>query len=171
MLKSWFTRCLIAGLLICWGTLLNPSVGLAADIDDYIVRYLKVTEPVPIVSNSAGDTQLFSAEELTQGKRLFEENCINCHVGGATLPNPVQSLSLKNLQGATPPRDNIANLIDFQREPTIYDGSDVSFWCRQVPETWLPNQELANLEAFILRAAEVARGWGSEDVADGIDFT
>ncbi len=171
MLKSWLTRCLMAFLLVCWGTFLNGSIAQAADVDDYIVRYLKVTEPVPISMNANGETQLFSPVDLTEGKRLFEDNCKNCHVGGATLPNPVESLSLENLQGATPPRDNIASLIEFQREPTVYDGSDVSFWCRQVPDTWLPDPELAKLEAFILRAAEVARGWGSEDVADGIDFT
>lgn len=171
MLKSWLTRCFIAFLLICWGSILSNSVAQAGDVDDYIGRYLKVTEPVPILINASGETQLFSPEDLSDGKRLFEENCKNCHVGGATLPNPVQSLSLKNLRGATPPRDNVANLIEFQREPTIYDGSDISFWCRRVPDTWLPDPELANLDAFILRAAEVARGWGSEDVADGIDFT
>lgn len=171
MLKSWLTRCVIALLLVCLGSILNTPVAQAGDIDDYIIRYLKVTESVPIVMDATGETQLFSPVELSEGKRLFEDNCKNCHVGGATLPNPVESLSLKNLQGATPPRDNIANLIEFQREPTVYDGSDVSFWCRQVPDTWLPDQELAKLDAFILRAAEVARGWGSEDVADGIDFT
>ena len=171
MLKSWLTRCFIAFLFVCWGSLLNSPVAQAGDVDDYITRYLKVTEPVPIAINADGETQLFSPEELSEGKQSFDNNCKNCHVGGATLPNPVQSLSLKNLRGATPSRDNVASLIEFQREPTIYDGSDVSFWCRQVPDTWLPDQELAKLEAFILRAAEVARGWGSEDVADGIDFT
>jgi photosystem II cytochrome c550 len=171
MLKSWFTRCFIAFLLLYWGSLVNSPLVQAGDIDDYIVRYLKVTEPVPIAMNATGETQLFSPEQLTQGKRLFEDNCKNCHVGGATLPNPMQSLSLENLQGATPPRDNIGSLIAFQREPTIYDGSDISFWCRQVPDTWLPDQELAKLDAFVLRAAQVAEGWGSEDVEDGIDFT
>lgn len=171
MLKSWLKCCFLAVLWVCLGVFPNSSIAQAGDIEDYIVRYLKVTEPVPIVMDASGETQLFSPEELSDGKRLFDDNCKNCHVGGATLPNPVQSLSMKNLQGATPSRDNVANLIEFQREPTIYDGSDVSFWCRQVPDTWLPDKELANLEAFILRAAEVARGWGTEDVADGIDFT
>ncbi|NJM94954.1 MAG: photosystem II cytochrome PsbV2 [Acaryochloridaceae cyanobacterium CSU_5_19] len=159
-LQSFF----IALLTVCLGFAWFAPWSQAADIDDYVVRYLKATEPVPIAINSAGETELFSPQTLTEGKRIFEENCKNCHVGGATVPNPVQSLSLENLKGAIPPRDNLASLIAFQREPMTYDGEEISFWCRQVPDTWLPDEELAKVEAFILRAAQVAKGWGTEQV-------
>jgi hypothetical protein len=57
--------------------------------------------------------QSFTALDLSAGKQLFESNCINCHVGGATLPNPRVSLSLADLRGASPPRDNIRALVQF----------------------------------------------------------
>jgi len=41
-----------------------------------------------------------------------------------------------------------------------YDGSEETFWCRQVPESWMSQSEVENLSAFILRAAEKAPGWG-----------
>lgn len=148
--------------------LLIVSVGLitwslptqAATLDPYVVRYLKVSEPIALDLDE-GQTKLFSAENLSQGKRLFEENCKNCHVGGATLPDPLVSLSTEALRGAMPPRDNINSLVTFLRQPMTYDGTEESFFCRQMPESWVSQSEVENLAAFILRAAQKAPGWGS----------
>lgn len=148
--------------------LLIVSVGLitwslptqAATLDPYVVRYLKVSEPIALDLDE-GQTKLFSAENLSQGKRLFEENCKNCHVGGATLPDPLVSLSIEALRGAMPPRDNINSLVTFLRQPMTYDGTEESFFCRQMPESWVSQSEVENLAAFILRAAQKAPGWGS----------
>lgn len=148
--------------------LLIVSVGLitwslptqAATLDPYVVRYLKVSEPIALDLDE-GQTKLFSAENLSQGKRLFEENCKNCHVGGATLPDPLVSLSIEALRGAMPPRDNINGLVTFLRQPMTYDGTEESFFCRQMPESWVSQSEVENLAAFILRAAQKAPGWGS----------
>ena len=163
MLNSRSIRTLAAiamnGLVVM---LLTLPVNAGA-VDSYVLRYLRAREPVPLMINSQGETRLFSPEDLTQGKRLFEENCINCHVGGSTLPDPTRSLKLATLKGAVPPRDNIESLLAFQREPMDYDGSDDSVWCRRVSEDWMSTQELTNLEAFILRAAEIAPAWGQED--------
>lgn len=149
--------------------LLIVSVGLitwslptqAATLDPYVVRYLKVSEPIALDLDE-GQTKLFSAENLSQGKRLFEENCKNCHVGGATLPDPLVSLSIEALRGAMPPRDNINSLVTFLRQPMTYDGTEESFFCRQMPESWVSQSEVENLAAFILRAAQKAPGWGSD---------
>ncbi|MBD1870580.1 photosystem II cytochrome PsbV2 [Cyanobacteria bacterium FACHB-471] len=149
--------------------LLIVSVGLitwslptqAATLDPYVVRYLKVSEPIALDLDE-GQTKLFSAENLSQGKRLFEENCKNCHVGGATLPDPLVSLSIEALRGAMPPRDNINGLVTFLRQPMTYDGTEESFFCRQMPESWVSQSEVENLAAFILRAAQKAPGWGSD---------
>ena len=163
MVSSRLMRYLIAivvtGLIVLWPTL--PMH--AGAVDSYVIRYLRVREPVPLVLNHQGETRLFSPEDLTQGKQLFEDNCKNCHVGGSTLPDPTRSLSLATLKAATPPRDNIESLVAFQREPVAYDGSEDSVWCRQVSENWMSTEELTNLEAFILRAAETAPAWGTEE--------
>jgi photosystem II cytochrome c550 len=119
-----------------------------------------------LVQNAQGETRLFSSEELGRGKQLFEQNCINCHVGGNTLPDPSVSLSLADLQGATPARTTIAALVAYLRQPMTYDGSEETFWCRQVPESWLSQTQVESLAGFILRAAQTATGWGTETFTD-----
>jgi photosystem II cytochrome c550 len=134
----------------------------AGAIDPYVVRYLRVTEPVSMPVNAQGETRLFSPAELSLGKRLFEENCKTCHVGGTTLPNPPISLSLSALKAAKPPRDTIASLVAYSRHPVASDGSEEEVLCRAVSESWLNDTQLAQIAAFILKAAEKAPGWGSD---------
>lgn len=137
-----------------------------ASVDPYITRYLRVTDPVELAIDKAGNSRLFSAEELSSGKQLFEQNCINCHVGGSTLPDPSVPLSLAKLAGATPSRDTISGLVNYLRQPMTYDGAEETFWCRQVPESWLPQGEIEALAGFVLRAAQTAPGWGTETFSD-----
>jgi photosystem II cytochrome c550 len=87
---------------------------------------------------------------------------MNCHVGGATLPDPRVSLALSKLENANPPRDNINSLVAYLRQPMTYDGSEETYWCRQVPESWMPKEQLESLAAFILTAAQKAPGWGTD---------
>jgi photosystem II cytochrome c550 len=161
VLRSRWSRLILVCCLITltWGMAAPAAL---AEVDDYVIRYLKASAPVDIKIDAQGNTSSFTPEALTNGKRLFENNCKNCHVGGATLPIPQISLALPTLKGATPPRDNVAALIDFQRQPMVYDGSEETFWCRQVSENWLSHEQLEDLAAFVLRAAEVARGWGTD---------
>ncbi|WNZ24559.1 photosystem II cytochrome PsbV2 [Leptolyngbya sp. NK1-12] len=133
----------------------------ANNVDPYVRRYLDVQEPVSLVMNAEGQTRVFSAADLSAGKRFFEDNCKNCHVGGATLPNPTVPLSLEALRGATPPRDMVLNLVTFLRQPMTYDGSEETYACRQVPESWLSQEDAENVSAFILRSAQKAPGWGN----------
>ena len=135
----------------------------AANIDPYIGRYLHVTEPIALDLDGQGNTRLFSPLELSAGKQLFEANCINCHVGGATLPDPQVSLALKTLKGANPPRDRINALVSFMRQPMTYDGTQETYWCRQLTPNFLSQQQVESLAAFILTAANKAPGWGTED--------
>ncbi|WP_448514990.1 photosystem II cytochrome PsbV2 [Parathermosynechococcus lividus] len=165
--RFWAPRLGLLLLLVmvwCWGAIATPAA--ASGVDNYVIQYLKATEAIELPLNDRGDTRAFTPEDLTRGKRLFEENCKNCHVGGTTLPNPLVSLSLKDLKGAVPPRDTIASLVAFQRLPMAYDGSEESYWCRQVSEDWLTTNQLEDLAAFILRAAAVAPGWGTETFPD-----
>ncbi len=91
-------------------------------------RYLRVTEPIPLTLDEQGNTRLFAAAELSAGKQFFERNCLNCHVGGATLPDPTVSLSLETLKGATPRRDTIGSLVAYFRQPRTYDGTEEAFF-------------------------------------------
>lgn len=139
------------------------SVPAEAAEKSYVERYL-ASEPVELELDKQGNTRSVTPKELTQGKELFENNCLNCHVGGTTLPDPSVSLSLEDLAGATPPRDSINALVTFLRDPMTYDGNDYSFWCRQVPESWMPQEQVEKLAAFVLRAAQKAPGWGADEL-------
>lgn len=138
------------------------SPALAATTDRYLTRFLHVTEPITLQFNEQGETRSFLPEDLSRGKELFTSSCMNCHVGGATLPNPQVSLSLVKLKGAIPPRDNVNNLVTYFRQPMTYDGSEETYWCRQVPESWMPQEQVESLAAFVLTAAQKAPGWGTE---------
>ncbi|MCF2970094.1 photosystem II cytochrome PsbV2 [Synechococcus sp. Nb3U1] len=147
--------------ILLWLGLARP---VAARIDTYVNQYLRVSGPVELPLDAEGHTLTFTPEQLTDGKNRFQSACLNCHVGGATLPAPNISLSLKDLRGATPPRDTIQALVEYQRDPLSYDGSDFSYGCRPVPPSWMDDEALQNLAAFILRAAQVAPGWGANDL-------
>lgn len=164
--KKLLTRCVLVVIVasLAWAVASSPAS--AAAIDPYVSKYLQATEPVELDFNDRGETKLFSAEDLSFGKGLFGKNCLNCHVGGSTLPDPRVPLSLEALKGATPPRDNISALVAYQRQPTTYDGGYDNFWCREVPESWLPTEQLEKLSAFILRAAQKAPGWGTDSFED-----
>ncbi len=162
LVRPWlYIRLLIITLVISisfW-----PSAPAQAAVDPYVARYLDAKEPIALPRNVDGETQLFSGEDLSVGKRLFEDSCKNCHVGGVTLPDPTVPLSLEALKGAMPPRDNIENLVAFLRQPMTYDGSEETFWCRQVEESWMSDTQVEDLSAFILRAAEKGPAWGSSN--------
>lgn len=163
MLSQLFCiRYLLIVVVIWLGVLLPISPAQAANVDPYVRRFLHLTEPIALEVSEPGETRSFSPLEISQGKQLFETNCMNCHVGGATLPDPQVSLSLQKLKGANPSRDNINNLVAYLRKPMTYDGSEETFWCREVPESWMPQEQVENLAAFILTAAQKAPGWGAE---------
>lgn len=146
-------------LAVFMGSLLLNALPAYAAGDAYVTRYLRVTEPILLAVDDS-QTRLFTAAELSAGKQLFERNCLNCHVGGATLPDPTVSLSLANLQSATPRRDTISSLVAYFRQPMTHDGTEETFLCRQVPETWLSQAQVESLAGFVLRAAQTAPGWG-----------
>lgn len=160
MLRRFFCICLFMVLPVVLATML-PSPALAAAIDPYLSRYLHLTGPITLQLNEQSESS-FSLEDLSRGKQLFEDNCMNCHVGGATLPNPQVSLSLTKLKGANPPRDNVNNLVAYFRQPMTYSGSEESYWCRKVPESWMSQEQVESLAAFVLTAAQKAPGWATE---------
>ena len=152
--------CLLTAMAISFWIIPVPAI--AGGLDNYVIRYLHITEPIALDLDDSANKKDFSPIELSEGKRLFEANCINCHVGGATLPDPEVSLALNTLQAANPPRSNINSLVKFMRQPMTYDGSEETFWCRQMPASLLSQQQIENLAAFVLTAAQKAPGWGTE---------
>lgn len=162
MLRRLFCfRTLVITLVVCLGVIL-PSFPALAAVDSYVTQRMHVTEPIALELNEQGETRSYSPEAISSGKELFTSSCMNCHVGGATLPDPQVSLSLAKLKGATPSRDNINNLVAYFRQPMVYDGSEETFWCREVPESWMSQEQVEKLAAFILTAAQKAPGWGAE---------
>ncbi|KPQ40578.1 MAG: photosystem II cytochrome PsbV2 [Phormidium sp.] len=157
---TWLKRTLAAMAAIAV-VLLQTPLALADGINADVKRYLTPDGPAEVKLDAQGNSARYSGEALTRGRDLFMENCAYCHANGLTLPLPPISLTLADLAGATPPRDNINGFVTYLREPMTYDGSEPSDWCRQVPESWLARPELEELAAFTLSAAEKVPGWGS----------
>merc|ERR1712066_963815 len=80
------------------------------------------TRLVPV--DGSGRRVLLTSQELKRGKRLFNNACAICHVGGLTKTNPNVGLDTESLSLATPARDNITSLIDYLKSPMTYDGLD-----------------------------------------------
>ena len=146
-------------VLIALVLLLGVMGPLQAQEDRYVVQYLKVAGKVALPLDSSGTLVSFTAKDLSEGKTLFENNCKNCHLAGNNVPGG-PNLALNTLKGATPPRDNISALVQFSRKPVNYKGTKPSI-CRDIPKTYLSDLQLKKLYAFVLRAADLAPGWGT----------
>jgi len=72
--------------------------------------------------NNEGDTLTLSLKQVKEGKRLFQYACAQCHVGGITKTDPNVGLDPEALSLATPPRNSVASLVDYMKDPTSYDG-------------------------------------------------
>ncbi len=80
----------------------------------------EATRTLPL--NDGGDSYVMSLEEVSEGRRLFNYACAQCHLGGVTKTNYNVDLSGESLALATPPRTNIEALVDYMEDPTSYDG-------------------------------------------------
>jgi len=80
------------------------------------------TRTVPL--DSKGNSVVLTPEQVKRGKRLFNNACGICHVGGLTKTNPNVGLDTESLSLATPVRDNVTNLVAYFKEPMSYDGLD-----------------------------------------------
>ncbi|MEN9203215.1 MAG: photosystem II cytochrome c-550 [Thermostichus sp. DG_1_6_bins_120] len=123
---------------------------------------------IPAVALSPTETITFTERELARGKKLFNANCAQCHVGGQTYPNPDVSLKLSDLEGATPPRDNVLAIVDYIKNPVTYDG--VESLLEYHPNTQLiseyprlrnlNDEDLKLIAGYILVQAKTLPGWG-----------
>lgn len=78
------------------------------------------TRTVPL--NPLGDNIVLTQRQVTEGKRLFNYACGQCHAGGVTKTDPNVGLEPETLALATPRRDNLEALVDYMNNPTTYDG-------------------------------------------------
>ncbi|ELR98584.1 photosystem II cytochrome c-550 [Gloeocapsa sp. PCC 73106] len=74
--------------------------------------------------NPQGQEMVISLQEAELGKRIFNDTCSQCHLGGRTKTNPNVGLRLEALEGAEPPRDNVVALVDYFKYPMTYDGEE-----------------------------------------------
>jgi len=89
------------------------------------VNALELDEDTRTVTlDTKGNSVVLTAEQVKRGKRLFNNACGTCHVGGLTKTNPNVGLDTESLSLATPPKDNITNLVAYFKDPTTYDGFD-----------------------------------------------
>lgn len=96
---------------------LNTWVGAAS-----AVELTEATRTVPL--NEAGETMTLTAQQFANGQKIFVDTCTQCHLQGKTKTNNNVSLSLGDLAGAEPRRDNLLALVDYLKHPTSYDGED-----------------------------------------------
>ena len=89
------------------------------------VSALELDEDTRTVTlDGKGNSVVLTPEQVKRGKRLFNNACGTCHVGGLTKTNPNVGLDTESLSLATPPRDNITTLVSYMKEPMTYDGLD-----------------------------------------------
>ena len=89
------------------------------------VQALELDEDTRTVTlDGKGNNVVITPEQVKRGKRLFNNACGTCHVGGLTKTNPNVGLDTESLSLATPARDNITALVGYMKDPTTYDGLD-----------------------------------------------
>ncbi|MBW4441625.1 MAG: cytochrome c-550 [Plectolyngbya sp. WJT66-NPBG17] len=80
-----------------------------------------------VVKDANGGTVTLSLKQVKEGKRLFQYACAQCHAGGVTKTDPNVGLDPEALSLATPPRDNVNELVEYMKVPMSYDGTtDIS---------------------------------------------
>lgn len=88
----------------------------------FLLTNLSVSASSVVIPFDQNNNVVIQEDELKKGKRLFNNSCAVCHIGGVTKTNPNVGLDLKTLTNATPSRNTVISLIDFMENPTTYDG-------------------------------------------------
>jgi|TARA_B110000444_G_scaffold247613_1_gene270452 photosystem II cytochrome c550 len=98
---------------------------LLFSVDTMPANALELDEDTRTVAlDSKGNNVVLTPEQVKRGKRLFNNACAICHVGGLTKTNPNVGLDIESLSLATPPRDTISSLVAYMKDPMTYDGAD-----------------------------------------------
>nr|QCI04814.1 photosystem II cytochrome c550 [Bornetia secundiflora] len=110
--KHIFLSCFSCFVLLNF--ILSPIQSIAIELDDN-------TRTVQL--NESGKTTILTKNQAKRGRKLFNNNCAQCHNGGITKTNPNIGLEQESLSLATPSRDHIEGLVDYMKSPTSYDGT------------------------------------------------
>lgn len=131
-------------------------------------KFAAAARDIPAVALSPTESITFTERELARGKKLFASTCAQCHIGGQTYPNPDVGLKLSDLEGATPPRDNVLAIVDYVKNPVTYDGTESLL--EYHPNTQLlseyprlrnlSDEDLKLIAGYILVQAKTLPGWG-----------
>ena len=111
MLKNKF---LIGSILATFFFSTNVPLANALELDED-------TRTVPL--DAKGNSVVLTPEQVKRGKRLFNNACGICHVGGLTKTNPNVGLDTESLSLATPSRDNIVNLVSYFKDPYSFPST------------------------------------------------
>jgi photosystem II cytochrome c550 len=142
------------GLLVVFAA---PGVA-SADVSDIVI-------PV----DAGGKTTTLDKEQLVRGKRLFNQACAQCHVGGSTRTNQNVTLQFEELGNALPARNTVSSLIDYMKQPTTYDGLvDISETHPSIKagDIWptmrsMKESDLYDISAYILyQCQNIPEKWG-----------
>ncbi len=97
--------------------LMSSFVGSASAVE--------LTESTRTVAlDESSKTVTLTSQQFANGQKIFVDTCTQCHLQGKTKTNNNVSMSLDDLAGAEPPRDNLIALVDYLKHPTSYDGED-----------------------------------------------
>ena len=151
-------------------------LGLAVAVVLFVFQFqpdnaaaLELTEETRTVTlNEAGETVVLSSQEITQGQRLFNLECTQCHLQGKSKTNNNVSLSLEDMEGAEPPRTNILALVEFLKNPMTYDNQESEI--EEHPNTSRPDifpelkdfsdDDLFDISGYMLVAPKLDDRWG-----------
>jgi photosystem II cytochrome c550 len=110
--------------------MLKRLFGIAVAAIVFLVQFVPAVQAAEmdvatrtIPSSADGKTLTLSLKQVSEGKRLFQYACAQCHAGGVTKTDPNVGLDPEALDLATPPRNTVAALVDYMKNPTSYDGT------------------------------------------------
>jgi photosystem II cytochrome c550 len=156
MVKRFFW---VAVAVVLFVIQFHPGSAAAVELDE-ATRTIK--------SNEAGETVVLSSKEVTQGQRLFNLECTQCHLQGKTKTNNNVSLGLSDLAKADPPRDNVAALVEYLKHPMSYDG-EISLELEHPnvsrPDVWpelrnFTEDDVFDVAGYMLVAPRLDERWG-----------
>jgi photosystem II cytochrome c550 len=148
------------GLLLPLTLLLLPLAAQALQWD---------AETLTVPADANGTLVTFSEAEIKAGRKVFNNSCGTCHAGGITKTNQNVGLDPETLALATPPRNSVASLVDYMKDPTSYDGemsiADLHPSLRSadvfVKMRDLNDEDLRRMAGYILVAPKVqGQQWG-----------
>ena len=157
----------LQGLRRAVGLLLLPLTLLLLPMAAQALQWDAETLTVPADANGTQIT--FSEAEIKAGRKVFNNSCGTCHAGGITKTNQNVGLDPETLALATPPRNSVASLVDYMKDPTSYDGemsiADLHPSLRSadvfVKMRDLNDEDLRRMAGYILVAPKVqGQQWG-----------